>query len=231
MKTKFNITRCRIYCYLTIPVPDAVLLADLQVPEHAETLVIFAYQFGGSRNHPRTRHVARIMREHGFGSLLCDLLTDEEEYEDEATAVHRNNVGKLAKRLAAVTEWVGNQPGLKELGVALFGAGTGGGAALIVAADMPEKVKAVVSRGGRVDLATKFLSKVACPTLLIVGDLEHDELKHGLKALDKLKCEKDLQVVSGPSHMFGEPGTLETMARQSAGWLMSQLTESSFSNR
>jgi dienelactone hydrolase len=204
---------------------DALLLADLQVPELANSLVIFAYEFGGSRNHPRTRHVARIMRENGFGTLLCDLLTDEEEFEDEATGIYRNNADLLAKRLLGVTKWVAANADTKRLEIAYFGACTGGGAVLIAAAKRPKNVKAVVSRGGRVDLAAKWLSKVRCPALLVIGAQDEEGIKQGEEAWSLLTCEKELFLVPGASHLFGEPGTLETMALQSARWLQGHLAK------
>lgn len=199
------------------------LLADLQIPELANSMVIFAYEYGGSRNHPRARHVARVMREYGLATLLCDLLTDEEEAEDEATGIYRHDVDFLAKRVIAVTKWVAKEPELKRMKLAYFGACSGGGAALIAVAMLPKKVKAVVSRGGRVDLAAKWLPKVKCPVLLIVGDQDETDVKLSLEAIEQLNCEKELQVLPGASHLFGEPGTLEAMAHQSAKWLRNRL--------
>ena len=214
---------CGINKYITIPVDDTVLLADLQVPEFANSLVIFAYEFGGSRNHPRTRHVARIMRENGLGTLLCDLLTDEEEFEDEATGIYRNNADLLARRLVAVTRWAARDDDTRKLEFAYFGACTGGGAVLIAAAKLPKRAKAVVSRGGRVDLAAKWLPKVRCPVLLIAGDQDETDVRLSREAFTQLSCEKELQVLPGASHLFGEPGTLEEMARRSAKWLCGHL--------
>jgi dienelactone hydrolase len=129
----------------------------------------------------------------------------------------------LAERLVAVTQWAAKDPDLKKLKMAYFGACTGGGAVLIAEAKLPKIVKAVVSRGGRVDLAAKWWSSVKCPTLLIVGDQDADDLKLSREAFDHLTCEKELQVIPGASHMFAEPGTLEVMAEQSAKWLRSRL--------
>lgn len=225
MKHKVKNPARAINKYVTIPLDDALLLADLQVPEFANSLVIFAYEFGGSRNHPRTRHVARIMRENGLGTLLCDLLTDEEEFEDEATGIYRNNAELLAKRLVGVTKWAVKDADTKMLEISYFGACTGGGAVLIAAAKLPKKVKAVVSRGGRVDLAAKWLSKVRCPALLIIGDQDQEGIKQGEEAYASLTGEKELLLVPGASHLFGEPGTLESMAQQSARWLQAHLAK------
>ena len=223
MKTTSKQERHGISKYVRIPAGDVPLLADLQVPELANSVVIFAYEFGGSRNHPRTRHVARVMRENGLATLLCDLLTDEEEAEDEATGIYRINAELLAERLVAVTQWAAKDPDMKRLKMAYFGACTGGGAVLIAAAKLPRKVKAVVSRGGRVDLAAKSWSGVKCPTLLIVGEQDADDVKLSREAFGHLTCEKELQVIPGASHLFGEPGTLEAMAQHSAKWLRSRL--------
>lgn len=212
--------------YIRIPAGEVHLLADLQIPELADSMVIFAYEFGGSRNHPRTRHVARVMRENGLATLLCDLLTDDEEAENEATGIYRNNAELLAERLVAVTQWAANEPDLKKLKMGFFGACTGGGAALIAAAKLSKRVKAVVSRGGRVDLAARWLSKVKCPVLLIVGDQDMTDMKVSRDAFDDLTCEKKLQLIPGASHLFGEPGALEKVAEHSAKWLRSRLEES-----
>lgn len=225
MNTKTNQQPHGINKYIRIPAGDVALLADLQIPELATSVVIFAYDFGGSRNHPRVRHVARIMREYGLGTLLCDLLTDEEEFEDEATGVYRKNAELLAERLVAVTRWAAKNPDLRKLKVAYFGAGTGGGAALIAAAKLPNRVKAVVSRGGRVDLAANCWSRVKCPTLLIVGGEDAEDLKLNRGAFGHLTCDKELQVLPGASHLFGEPGTLEAMAQRSGQWLRGELGE------
>ena len=189
-------------------------------------MVIFAYEFGGSRNHPRARQVARVMRENGIGTLLCDLLTDEEEFEDEATGIYRTNADLLAARLVAVTRWVSGQAELKHLRLAYFGACTGGGAALIAAGKLRKKVRAVVSREGRTDLAARWLPRVACPTLLIAGERDEANVALSRSALERLTCEKELQLVPGASHLFGEPGALEAMARRSARWLQERLGNS-----
>ena len=160
MKTKCQEEPHEVSRYIRIPAGDVHLMADLQVPQLATSVVIFAYEFGGSRNHPRPRHVARVMREYGLATLLCDLLTDEEEIKEGGGGINRHNVALLAERVIAVTKWVAKEPELKKMKLAYFGASSGGGAALIAAATLPKKVKAVVSRGGRGDLAAKCWTKV-----------------------------------------------------------------------
>ena len=198
------------------------LLADLQVPEESTALVIFAHD-GRCRNHLRCQHMARIFRERGLGTLLCDLLTDEEAGDDDATAKYRNDANILAKRLVAVTKWATAYPDIEDLRIGYFGSNSGGAAALIAAARIPDKVGAVVSRGGQMDLATQSLPEVTCPTLLIVGEDDAQGIEMNREALPHLGGEKQLLVVPGASHWFGEPGKLEAMARLSAGWLRGHL--------
>jgi putative phosphoribosyl transferase len=205
--------------YVRVPADDVFLLADLHIPEFAVGLVILAYSFGGSRNHPRTREVSGIIREVGLGTLLCDLLTEEEVAEDEVTQRYRNDAEFLARRLIAVTKWATKNPEVKKLPVSYFGACTGGAAAMIAAAKLGKKVKALVSRGGRLEQAMQAIPHVKCPTLLIVGDLDKPSLALSREAMDHLQCEKELVVIPGASHLFGEPGKLEEMARHSAVWL------------
>jgi dienelactone hydrolase len=194
------------------------LMGDLQVPEEAPALVLFAHN-GRCRNHPRNRHIARVIRDAGLGTLLCDLLTEEEMGEDDETAKYRDDAALLAKRLIAVTQWVTEEPVAKDLPIGYFGASAGGAAALIAAANMGPKVGAVVARGGCLDLATQVMPKVLCPTLLIVGENDSDGIELTRKALPHLKGKKELQVVPGASHLFDEPGTMASMADLSADWL------------
>ncbi|MEY3894856.1 MAG: hypothetical protein RLZZ214_375 [Verrucomicrobiota bacterium] len=219
MKTTYTPPLEKISKYVRVPSDGVFLLGDLQIPELAETLVVFAYDFGGIRNHPRARHVAGIMRDRGLGTLLCDLITEGEEAEDEVTEQYRHDAELLARRLVGVTEWVMTHPDTRHLKVVYFGACTGGGSVLIAAAKMRKKVHAVVSRGGRLDLATNAVSHVRCPTLLIVGG--DDAVGVGLcrETLGRLGGEKEMVVVPGATHLFGEPGTLEEMARVSAEWI------------
>ena len=194
------------------------LLADLQVPEESSALVLFAHN-GRCRNHPRNRHIAQVIRDMGLGTLLCDLLTEEELGEDDETGKYQNDAELLAKRLMAVTKWAGTDPAAKNLQIGYFGASAGGAAALIAAAKMRHQVGAVVARGGCLDLATQSAPHVICPTLLIVGENDIEGLELTRKVLPQLKGKKELRVVPGASHLFDEPGTMLTMAGMSAQWL------------
>lgn len=206
--------------YLRIPADDVFLLADLQVPELATSLVIFAYDYGRSRNHPRNRHVARVMRDRGLATLLCDLLTDEEEAEDQATERYRHDADFLARRLIAVTQWVSSYADTRRLRIFYFGGSTGGGSVLIAAAKMRGKIKAVVARGGRLDLATHSMPHVKCPTLLVVGENDPLGVELNRQALARLAAgQKELHVIPGASRLFDEPGKLVLMAQLSADWL------------
>lgn len=207
-----------------IPAGDVFLLGDLQIPEEATALVLFAYGSGRSRNNPRNRHVARTLRTCGLGTLMCDLLTESEEVEDEATEKFRHDAELLAKRLVEVTRWAQAEPGIMDMPLGYFGACAGGAAAMIAAARMKSKVGAVVSRGGRMDLAVKFLPRVKCPTLLIVGGNDTVGLELNREALQRLPCPKRMVEVVGASHLFGEPGKLEEMAKESAAWFRKYLT-------
>lgn len=219
MKTTYTPPDEQISKYVRVPADGVFLLGDLQIPELAEMLVVFAYDFGRSRNHPRTRHVARAMRDKGLGTLLCDLITEEEEAEDEVSQKYRHDADLLARRLVGVTEWVMSKSDTRHLRVVYFGASTGGGAVLIAAAKLRRKVAAVVSRGGRLDLATQAAAHVRCPTLLIVGENDTLGIELCHETLARLQGKKELVVVPGASHLFGEPGTLEEMATISADWL------------
>ncbi len=225
MKTTENTSLERISKYVRLPADDVFLMADLQVPEESSSLIIFAYDFGRSRNHPRALHVARIMREHGLSTLLCDLLTEDEEAEDEVSQKYRHDADLLARRLIAVTKWATTYADTKHLRIAYFGASTGGGAVMIAAAKMHKTVNAVVSRGGRLDLAMKSIPHVSCPTLLVVGENDTVGVELCHEALVNLACRKEVRVIPGASHLFGEPGKLEAMAQLSAEWLHHRLAE------
>ncbi|MDP3851938.1 MAG: dienelactone hydrolase family protein [Luteolibacter sp.] len=210
--------------YVRIPVNEVFLLADLQVPEDASAVVLFAHD-GRCRNHPRNRHVAQILREKGLGTLLCDLITDDEAAEDEATSKYRNDAALLAGRLVGVTRWVAANPETKNLRVGYLGACAGAKAAVIAAADMPDKIGAIVARGAMLEAATKTLPRVTCPALLIVGGDDTEGIDLNREALPLLGGEKDLVVVPGASHLFGEPGKIKTMARLSADWFRLHLRD------
>lgn len=203
---------------------DSIVLAgELEIPGGATGVVMFAHGSGSSRLSPRNRYVAQVIREAGVGTLLFDLLTPEEEQVDQQTRHLRFNIPLLAGRLVAATEWVQRQPDIGHLCVGYFGASTGGGAALIAAATLSGKVGAVVSRGGRPDLARDFLPQVLAPTLLIVGGLDGLILQLNEEALAQLQCAKKLKIVPGATHLFEEPGTLEAVARLAADWFQRYL--------
>jgi putative phosphoribosyl transferase len=194
------------------------LEGDLTLPADARGVVLFAHGSGSSRHSPRNRYVARVLREAGLGTLLIDLLTREEEQAEARTGHLRFDIPMLARRLDTAIEWLRNDEGTRALPVGLFGASTGGGAALVAAAARPEAVRAVVSRGGRPDLAGPALALVGAPTLLIVGERDHPVIAMNRDALAQLQCEKRLEIVPGATHLFEEPGTLEQVARLAARW-------------
>jgi putative phosphoribosyl transferase len=198
-----------------------VLEGDLSIPAGAPGVVLFAHGSGSSRHSPRNQFVARTIREAGVGTLLFDLLTKEEEAIDIHTRHLRFDIGLLAERLIDATYWLKGD--LSHLSVGFFGSSTGGGAALVAAAELGESVGAVVSRGGRPDLAGDALPQVKCPTLLIVGGLDYPVIKMNQEAFARLRCEKELKIVPGATHLFEEPGTLEEVARLAADWFQRQL--------
>jgi pimeloyl-ACP methyl ester carboxylesterase len=206
-----------------IALADAVLHGDLTLPDEAAGLVIFAHGSGSSRHSPRNRFVAGVINRAGFGTLLMDLLTEEEERVDEMTRELRFDIDLLGRRVARVVEWAGEREKLAGLPVGLFGSSTGAAAALVAAAALPGDVHAVVSRGGRPDLAGSALPGVECATLLIVGGL--DEVVIGLNedARVYMRCPTELVIVPGATHLFEEPGTLEEVARLAAEWFARHL--------
>src|SRR5829696_319745 len=195
----------------------ATLEGNLGIP-NARGIVLFAHGSGSGRHSPRNRYVADVLREAGLATLLIDLLTPEEEEADLRTRHFRFDIGLLADRLADATDWLAHEPDTQDLRVGYFGASTGAGAALVAAAKRPEAVGAVVSRGGRPDLAREALSRVAAPTLLIVGGEDEPVIDMNREAFAHIRAEKKLEVVPGATHLFEEPGTLEEVARLAAGW-------------
>lgn len=200
----------------------AALSGDLSVPEGATGIVVFVHGSGSSRLSPRNRDVARALNEGGLATLLFDLLTPTEEVEDERTARLRFDIELLATRLLHVLDWLGGQPGLPA-SVGLFGASTGAAAALIAAAREPRMVRAVVSRGGRPDLAGASLAAVEAPTLLIVGGNDDVVIQLNEAAFARIRCEKRLEIVPGATHLFEEPGTLDAVAKLALGWFQQHL--------
>ena len=194
------------------------LEGNLLIPDGARGLVMFAHGSGSSRFSSRNRYVADVLRQSGVGTLLIDLLTRDEESVDLRTAHLRFDIGLLADRLVGASEWLAKQPETMSLKLGLFGASTGGGAALVAAARVPERIHAVVSRGGRPDLAGPALPAVQAPTLLIVGGDDGPVIGMNQEAYDQMSCERQMVIVPHASHLFEEPGTLEEVARLAAEW-------------
>lgn len=209
---------------VTIDVGDASLSGDLSVPKSAKGLVIFAHGSGSSRHSSRNQYVAQVLNIHHSGTLLIDLLSSEEEKVDQISSEYRFNIEMLADRLTKVAEWVEQQPWATELKIGYFGSSTGGGAALMAAAKRPENIFAVVSRGGRPDLAGNHLKNVQAPTLLIVGELDSQVIKLNEQAQKTLPTHSDLQIISGATHLFEEPGTLEKVAHNAAEFFLKCFT-------
>lgn len=197
-----------------IPQPGLVLGGDLVVPPEARGLVLFAHGTGSSRFSPRNRYVAGVLRRQGCATLLFDLLTERES----AVRATVFDVELLAARLGRAADWARSQPELATLKLGYFGASTGAAAALVAAARQPDAVAAIVSRGGRPDLATPYLAQVRAPTLLIVGGRDHGVLECNQAALERLAGPKELAVVPGATHLFEEPGALERVAELAAEW-------------
>ncbi len=204
---------------LQIPAGEVMLSGDLEIPENAIGLVLFAHGSGSSRFSRRNRAVAEILGRSSMATLLFDLLTTQEETEDAHTGHLRFDIGLLSRRLAIVTQEILEEPRCRNLPVGYFGASTGGAAALRAAAALGETINAVVSRGGRPDLAGDALSYVKAPTLLIVGERDETVLSLNQQAYVQLQCEKSLAVVPHATHLFEEPGALEEVARLAAEWL------------
>jgi dienelactone hydrolase len=203
---------------------EAMLAGDLTVPAGANGIVLFAHGSGSSRASPRNVWVAARLSRAGLATLLFDLLTPTEEQRDLYTREHRFDIGLLARRLIDATDWVDAQPELAHLPLGYFGASTGAAAALVAAAERGARVSAVVSRGGRPDLAgDDTLARVAAPTLLIVGGNDDVVIDLNQRALAALRCAKRLDVVAGATHLFEEPGALEQVASLAAEWLVEYL--------
>jgi len=196
---------------------------DLTIPTGAVGIVLFAHGSGSSRHSPRNQFVARAIREAGIATLLFDLLTQEEEGEDAVTGRLRFDIGLLAGRLVEASRWVANQPDTQKLGIGYFGASTGGAAALVAAAEIGPTVGAVVSRGGRPDLAGAAMEDVKSPVLLIVGGRDETVLELNRSAYARLRCEKELAVIPRATHLFEESGALEGVARLAADWFRGHL--------
>jgi putative phosphoribosyl transferase len=209
---------------VSIPAGPVIVQGNLTVPEKAAALVLFAHGSGSSRHSRRNQFVARTLNQAGLATLLFDLLTAEEEEVDVYTREHRFNIGLLAERLVHATRWAKQQPSTRDLRVGYFGSSTGGGAALVAAAQLPQDVAAVVSRGGRPDLAGEALPRVKAPTLLIVGGEDHVVIELNERARAQMRCEVKLAIVPGATHLFEEPGTLEQVAELASDWFLLHAT-------
>lgn len=200
-----------------------VLEGSLVVPFGASGIVVFAHGSGSSRHSPRNRYVAQVLQRAGLGTLLLDLLTEEEEEEERYTRHLRFDIELLADRLVGVSEWIAQNATTARLPIGFFGSSTGGGAALVAAARLPETIRAVVSRGGRPDLASASLPQVRAPTLLIVGGSDIHVIALNREALAQLECERQLLLVPGATHLFEEPGALEQVAQLASHWFVEHL--------
>ncbi len=195
----------------------------IAAPEGAEGIVVFSHGSGSSRLSPRNQEVASTLRRAGLATLLFDLLTAEEHAHDSLTAEYRFNIPLLARRLVGAIDWLQTRTELSSLSIGLFGASTGAAAALCAAAERPGDIHAVVSRGGRPDLAREALRRVKAPTLLIVGELDVDVIRLNRSAAEHLACEHRLVIVPGATHLFEEPGALEQAAHLAADWFVPRL--------
>lgn len=200
-----------------------VLNADLRMPPHASGLVIFAHGSGSSRFSSRNRRVAEFLHGQGFATLLLDLLTPEEEAVDVLTQQYRFDIERLGPRVSAAADWARTEPELGTLGIGCFGASTGAAAALIAAAERPATIAAVVSRGGRPDLAGNALPRVKAPTLLIVGGDDEPVIEMNRDAMRHMRTHVELEIVPGATHLFEEPGTLEQVEQLAAAWFARHL--------
>src|SRR5213082_633945 len=201
----------------------ATLDGNLTIVREAKGLVLFAHGSGSSRHSPRNQFVARTLNEAGLATLLFDLLTPEEESVDLYTREHRFNIGLLAERLVQATRWAKQQKQTADLRIGYFGSSTGGGAALVAAAELPAEVGAVVSRGGRPDLAGDALPKVKAPTLLIVGGEDYVVIELNEQARAQMKCECKIDIVPDATHLFEEPGALEKVAKLASDWFVQHI--------
>jgi pimeloyl-ACP methyl ester carboxylesterase len=207
-----------------IPAAGILLDADLRVPERSAGLVIFAHGSGSSRFSRRNRQVGAFLEARGFATLMLDLLTQQEDAVDTVTLEYRFDVERLGHRVVAAVDWAGTHPAVRELPVCCFGASTGAAAALICAAERPDRVRAVISRGGRPDLASDALPLVIAPTLLIVGGADEPVIELNRQAMARMTALTRLEIVPGASHLFEEPGALDTVCHLAAAWCTHYLT-------
>jgi dienelactone hydrolase len=201
----------------------AVLEGNLIIPDNTTALVLFVHGSGSSRHSPRNQFVARQLNNAELATLLFDLLTPEEELLDMGTAQYRFDIRLLAERLVHATAWAKEQKQLRDFSIGYFGSSTGGGAALLAAAELPDDVYAVVSRGGRPDLAGDALPKVKAPTLLIVGGEDGAVIELNEQARRQMHCEVKLEIIPGATHLFEEPGALERVAALASDWFTNNI--------
>ena len=204
---------------------DLSLVGDLTVPEGAESLVLFAHGSGSSRASPRNRVVATQLAQAGLATLLFDLLTPTEQDEDRLSGALRFDIPLLAERLERATDYVRHHSNTRRFAIGYFGASTGAAAALVAASHRPDDVRAVVSRGGRPDLAEEAIERVIAPTLLVVGGADHPVVELNARAYVRLACTKRIEVVAGATHLFEEPGALEEVTRVAREWFVRYLVE------
>ena len=208
---------------VAVPINGQSLPGDLGMPADPQGIVLFAHGSGSSRRSPRNQYVARTLEHRRLATLLIDLLTPEEEAIDDRTAEYRFDIPMLAGRLVTIVDWLGLRKDTASLPIGLFGASTGGGAALIAAAARPREIAAVVSRGGRPDLADAALPKVTTPTLLIVGGFDAPVIQMNRDAMKQMRGEVKIEIVPGATHLFEEPGTLERVAELAGDWFARHL--------
>jgi dienelactone hydrolase len=206
-----------------IPAGRTLLEGNLTIADQTKALILFAHGSGSSRHSPRNQFVARTLNEAELATLLFDLLTPEEESVDLYTREHRFDIGLLAERLVHATKWAKQQEQTRDLRIGYFGSSTGGAAALVAAAELPDEISAVVSRGGRPDLAGDSLPKVKAPTLLIVGGEDHVVIELNEQARAQTKCECKIDIVPGATHLFEEPGALEQVAKLASDWFLNHI--------
>lgn len=209
--------------YVEIPVNGVILEGNLVIPENAKGIVVFAHGSGSSRFSSRNSFVAKKLETNGLATLLMDLLTREEKRIDVKTVEFRFDIKLLSNRLIGVTDWIQQNENTKELNIGYFGSSTGAAAALIAAASQPKIISAIVSRGGRTDLAEYYLSRVNAPVLLVIGSNDAFVIKINRETMHKLNTKKKLEIVTGASHLFEEPGTLEVVAELAAEWFKKHL--------
>jgi putative phosphoribosyl transferase len=208
---------------VTLPVDHTTIEGDLRVPEDAIGVVVFAHGSGSSRFSPRNRAVAEALEQHAFGTLLLDLLTRDEDAVDAQTGEFRFDIVRLANRVVQACDWLRSRLDLSSLPLGCFGASTGAAAALIAAAERPADVRAVVSRGGRPDLAGAVLASVRAPTLLIVGSADEVVIELNRRAMAQMRTRVELRLVPGATHLFAEPGALEQVAKLAGDWFTTYL--------